>query len=189
MNTNMILSLLLLVSVLSGCCIQLTKKQTLNQQLGTFVPEHAVYEGTYTIQSNYSTYVNRRAIILFSDGSLVTTLLSEFDDVSKAIKDSKQFKIYRGGSPFYWGKYYINADTIHIEHIVGIAPGGGFCTFRSLRYSGLVKEGHLRIFPGPERIYDKGVTPFIYGKNGAVFEYKGTVTNDLIDPSKAKFRR
>lgn|GEM_PF-5617255 len=150
---------------------------------------HAVYEGSDTIQSNDSTFVNRTAIILFSDGSLVTTNLFEFDDVSKRIQDRKRFEIYGGGYPFLWGKYYINADTIHIEHIVDINSGGGFCRFRSLRYYGLVKEDRLKIFPGPERIYNEGVTPFVYPKDGILYEHKGTITNDVIDPSKAKFFR
>ena len=190
MNYCLILSLWLLISVLSGCCIQVLNSQTINQELGTFVPVNAVYEGSDTIQSNGSIIVYRKAIILFSDGSLVTKSLSEFDDLIKEIQNSKRFRLYGGGSSFKWGKYFISSDTIHIEHIVDINSGGGFCRFRSYRYYGLVSNDRLEIFPGPERLYNnEGVTRFIYPQDGILCLYTGTVTNDVIDPSKAKFRR
>jgi hypothetical protein len=188
MNSYLILSLWLLISVLSGCCIQLSKKQTLNQNLGTFVPTNAAYEGRHTIQLDDSMIVNRVSLILFSDGSLVTTQLFNFDSVNEKIQNSKRFEIYDGGSPFTWGKYYLKSDTVYIEHVVNISPGGG-CKMRPLWYRGLIDKNQLEIFPGPEKVHEQGLTPFIYPKNGILFEYIGSISDTIIDPSKAKFNR
>lgn len=174
------------VFLLIACypCIQLKKRQTIDQSKGFFLDQSSLYKGGVRVKSQDSVLTSVYNVVLFENGHILVSPESD-DTFGKSVLSEKEWVLYDNGAPYQWGKYYLFGDSIRIEFVQNISSGGG-CKIRSVRYSGHYEENQITILPGPENENNVGLSQYILPKDGLSLIFVEEISDSLIDPYKAK---
>jgi len=180
------LFLLFLGPYLSSCypCFSTFKRSTIEQDRGRFLAEPSLYTGKEELVVRDSPMVSEYNLVLFKNGHILVTPRTT-ENFTEQVAGEEEWRIYASGSPYIWGKYFLNGDSIKIEFVKNISSGGG-CKIRSVRYSGHYDENQIEILPGPENEYKVGPSQYILPKDGLELTFVESISDSLIDPTQAK---
>ena len=155
---------------------------TINRSGSHTFKSQKLFTGEYTYSDFNGKSESQIASVFFEDGSVMVRVLKIDESMSSFVSSNKE-DIY-SNNMVDWGRYKIISDTVKIEFVKNVRPGGGI-KFTRLTWRGLLKDKEILILPGPKEKFDNTNLQYTFPKGGIDLTENSTATRLDMDSSKA----